>query len=63
MLLLPMLAHPQSTQLPIAAFDGKSGKPLPSQRLLISSEEPRKKSVHKRSLDVVTGTDGSAGLN
>jgi hypothetical protein len=63
-LLASSLTHAQSTKVTVAAFDGKSGKPLTEQRLLIFVGETQEEAnLHKRSLDLVTGKDGSAVLH
>jgi hypothetical protein len=63
-LLLTGMVHSQSVKLTVGAFDGKSGKPLSAQRLLVFVGKTQEDvSLHKQSLSVTTGKDGLAVLN
>jgi hypothetical protein len=61
LMLFGTLAHAQDTKLTLVAVDGRNGKPMPSQRLLVfigeSQEDVR---LHKQSLDVTTDRNGLA---
>jgi hypothetical protein len=62
--LLSTLARAQSSTLTVAAFDGKSGKPLSAQRLLVFVGSTREDVFsHKHSLNVTAGNDGLATLS
>ena len=56
-------AHAQDTKLTLVVVDGRNGKPMPAQRLLVfvveSQDDVR---LHKDSLDVTTDKDGVAIL-
>jgi hypothetical protein len=56
-------AHAQDTKLTLVAVDGRNGKPMPAQRLLVFvGESPDDVRLHKHSLDVTTDKDGTAIL-
>jgi hypothetical protein len=62
--LLTGMVHAQSMKLTVAAFDGKSGKPLSAQRLLVFMGNTQEEvSLHIRSLSLTTGKDGLAVLD
>src|SRR5271155_5438350 len=53
----------QDTKLTLVALDGRNGKPLPTQRLLVFvGESPKEVQLHKHSLEVTTDKDGVAIL-
>jgi hypothetical protein len=53
----------QDTKLTLMALDGRNGKPLPTQRLLVFiGASPKDVQQHKQSLDVTTDKDGVAIL-
>ena len=63
LMLFGTLAHAQDTKLTLVAVDGRNGKPLPSQRLLVFTGESQEDvRLHKQSLDVTTDRNGLAVL-
>jgi hypothetical protein len=63
LMLFGTLAHAQDTKLTLVAVDGRNGKPLPSQRLLVFIGESQEGvRLHKQSLDVTTDRNGLAVL-
>ena len=56
-------AFAQDAKLTLVALDGRNGKPLPVQRLLVfMGESPKDVQLHRHSLDVTTDNDGVAVL-
>lgn len=63
LVLFGTLAHAQDTKLTLVAIDGRNGKPLPSQRLVVFAGESQEDvQLHKQSLDATTDRNGWAVL-
>jgi hypothetical protein len=60
---IAMFTSGQDTRINVQALDGRNGKPLPHQRLLIfGGESPHDVRVHKNVFDLTTDSEGIAVL-